>query len=394
MDMPSTTHRPCVFVVIPVFNRIQFTLTCLRHLLAQTYQPIKLIVVDGGSTDETVEVLQRDYPDATLLRGPGELWWGGAMRLGVEHALSLSSRDQDMVLMMNNDTQIGPSYVETLVRVSLKENAAVGSVIVDSRNPSRILDAGEFIDWRTYTFPVNTHLAPGHTFFDRVDVLPGRGTMIPLRMIRVAGNVDDERFPHYIADYEFFLRLRRHGFRLGVSSEARLLAHIDETGLYATGFPIDMCRAWALVASRKSMNNVRDHWRFIGRCAPRRYRLLSRIRLLGRIAHLFLLQTRLRYLVWPIVLGWRWLRFVVYDHYYVTAQDCARYGLDANALSQESILTPWRREDWYKFTRDRREWWRVRPELRKLYRCAWNPSTKFSRWIKARAYRMEQQRAA
>src|SRR5262249_45519938 len=142
MDMRSTKSMPCVFVVIPVFNRIRFTLTCLRQLLAQTYEPIKLIVVDGGSTDETVEVLQRDYPDATLLRGQGELWWGGAMRLGVEYALSHSRHESDAVLMMNNDTQIGPSYVETLVRVSLKENAVVRSVNVHNRNPSHILDAG------------------------------------------------------------------------------------------------------------------------------------------------------------------------------------------------------------------------------------------------------------
>lgn len=383
-----------VYVVIPVYNRLQFTVACLKCLRAQTYQPIHLIVVDGGSTDGTVQVLQREHPDVTVLKGQGELWWGEAMRVGVEYVLSHSKHDDDMVLMMNNDTQVDPAYVETLVRVSRKEEAAVGSVIVDSQDPSRILDAGEFIDWRTYSFPVKTHIEPGETFCDRVDVLPGRGTLVPLRMIRTAGNVDDQVFPHYIADYEFFLRLRRHGHRLGVSNEARILAHIGETGMFTDGFPIEMRRAWALMSSRKSMNNFRDHWRFIGHCAPRGYKVRSRMLLLWRTGHIALLQTRLRYFLLPVVVCWRWLRFMVYDHYYVTEADCARYGLDARALSAERILSPWRKSDWYKFARDRREWWGTRPELRGLYWCAWNPSTKFRRWVKARAYRAGHQKAA
>lgn len=391
--MEESLRSPVVYVVIPVYNRLQFTLACLRCLRAQTYPRLHIIVVDGGSTDGTVPVLQHEYPDVTVLQGQGELWWGGAMRVGVEYALSHSSHDDDMVLMMNNDTQVDSAYVETLVRVSSKEDAAVGSLIVDSQQPSRILDAGEYIDWRTYSFPVKTHIELGETFCDRVDVLPGRGTLVPLRMIRIAGNVDDRLFPHYMADYEFFLRLRRHGFRLGVSIEARILAHIEETGLFTEGFPVDLRRAWALVSSRKSMNNFNDHWQFIGQCAPPGYKIRSRMRLLWRTAHIVLLQTRFRYVVWPVVLCW-WLRFVIYDRYYVTAEDCARYGLDANTLSAERILSPWRRSDWYKFSRHRREWWRTRPELRRLYWCAWNPSTKLSRWVKARSYRTWHQKAA
>lgn len=388
------TKQATAYVVIPVYNRLQYTLACLRCLRAQTYQRLHLIVVDGGSTDGTLEVLKNEHSDVTLLQGKGELWWGGAMRLGVEHVLSHSRHDHDMILMMNNDTEVEPSYVETLVRVCVRENAAVGSIVVDSQDPSRILDAGEFIDWGKYSFPVKTRVEPGETFFDKVDVLPGRGTLVPLRMIRVAGNVEDRVFPHYIADYEFFQRLRQHGFRLGVSSEARIMAHIEETGIYAAGALIDIRQAWALVSSRKSMNNFRDHWRFIGRCAPSGYKLSARMRLLWRTVHLLILQTNLRYFVWPVVLPWRWLKFVIYDHYYVTTEDCLQHKLDANVLSEEQILFAWKRSDWYKFSSDRREWWRSRPELRGLYLCAWNPSTKLQRWIKARAHRAGQDRAA
>ena len=390
----SATKQAAVYVVIPVYNRLQYTLACLRCLRVQRYQQLHLIVVDGGSTDGTVEVLKSEHADVTLLQGKGELWWGGAMRLGVDYVLSHSRHDRDMVLMMNNDTEVEPSYVETLVRVCGRENAAVGSMIVDSQDPSRILDAGEFIDWKSYSFTVKSRVEPGEAFFDKVDVLPGRGTLVPLHMIRVAGNVEDRLFPHYIADYEFFHRLRQHGFRLGVSSDARIMAHIEETGLYAVEALIDIRQAWTLVSSRKSMNNFRDHWRFIGRCAPPACKLSAWARLLRRTMHLLILQTNLRYLVWPIVLPCRWLKFVIYDDYYVTEKDCQQHKLNANVLSEEQILFAWKRNDWYRFSSDNRGWWGARPELHGLYRCAWNPATKLQRWLKARAHQAGRDKAA
>ncbi len=385
---------PVVYVVIPVFNRLAFTRACLDGLRAQTYRELQAVVVDGGSTDGTVELLSKEYPDATVLHGRGELWWGGAMQLGIEHVLGRSGSDNDFVLMMNNDTEIDRDFVDRLVRVSIAEQAVVGSTVVDSRDRSRILDAGEFIDWRTYSFSVRTEIDPNRSFFDDVDLLPGRGTLVPIRMIRVSGNVDGRVFPHYAGDYEFFQRLKRHGFRLGVTSEARIAAHADETGLYTVGDMIGMRRAWTLISSRKSMNNVIDHWRFIGRCAPDGRKGGARVRMAWRSLQIVFLQTWLRYLVWPVMTVWRWLRFFAVDHYYVTDSDCSKFGLDPSHLAEQRILSPWLRTDWYKFSPGAKEKWNDEPRLRRLYRCAWNPSTKLQRWVKARAYRAEQRKAA
>lgn len=371
--------HPTVFVVIPVYNRLHFTRECLDGLRSQTYSPLILIVVDGGSTDGTPEILGREYPEVVLLQGSRELWWAGAMHLGVEYALSRSRDMGDMLLMMNNDTVIDQDYVETLVRVSHEKQAAVGALIVDSRDPSRILDAGEFIDWSTYSFPVKSTVGRDEVFFDGVDVLPGRGTLIPLRMFRAAGNVNPEMFPHYIADYEFFCRLRRHGFRLGVTYEARIRAHLDETGLFVGTSPaLTFREAWAILFSIRSMHNVRDHWRFIDQCAPTELQGRLKRLLVWRSLHLVVRATKLRHVVFP-------LAWFLAGSYYVTEGDCKRYGLNAAELVEAGILTPWVKDDWYVFADDRKNWWSGRPDLRRLYRRAWNPLTKANRWLKVKA---------
>ena len=296
-----------VFAVIPVFNRVGLTRQCLNSLRPQTYSRLVVIVVDGGSTDGTPAILKREYPECVVLEGREELWWTGAMHKGIEHVLARSRVDDDRLLMMNNDSLVGPDYVETLVRVSRETGAAVGALIVDSLDASRILDAGESIDWSAYTFPVKTAVGVGETFFDQVDVLPGRGTLVPLWMIRSAGNVNAKAFPHYIGDYEFFCRLRKHGFRLGVSYQAVLMSHTEETGLSVHSSRLTFREAWNLLFSNKSMYNVRDHWRFIDYCAPAELRKRVKVILIKRLLSMVVLKTWLGYAAFPFVWLSHWI---------------------------------------------------------------------------------------
>jgi len=294
-------RSPTVFAVIPVFNRLSLTRECLRCLQAQSYPRLVIIVADGGSTDGTQDAIRREYPSVVLLRGDKELWWTGAMRIGIEYALEHRASDEDAVLMMNNDTLIDSHYVETLVRVSRERKAAVGGLIVDSQDPSRIVDAGESIDWKSYTFPVKTTINPGEIFYDQIDLLSGRGTLVPMGMILQAGNVNADVFPHYIADCEFFHRLRRHGFRLGVSYEAVVLANVAETGLFLKSPRLKVREAWDLLVSERSIENMRNHWRFIHHCAPTQWRGRAKRLLLLRRIRMIVLKTWLEWVALPFL---------------------------------------------------------------------------------------------
>ncbi len=50
--------RPLVSICIPTFNGARWIRECLTSALAQSYQPIEILVVDDGSTDGTVELVQ------------------------------------------------------------------------------------------------------------------------------------------------------------------------------------------------------------------------------------------------------------------------------------------------------------------------------------------------
>jgi hypothetical protein len=279
---------------------------------------------------------------------------------------------------MNNDTLIEKNYVETLVRVSRERNAAVGGLIVDSRDPSHILDAGEFVDWKTYSFPVKTAIESGETFLEGVDLLPGRGTLVPIYMIKLSGNINARLFPHYIADYEFFCRLKRRGFRLGVTYEAKVQSHVEATGVYAVSVSsLTFSQAWAALFSTKSMDNVRDHWRFIEQCAPAGMKRKLKWRLAWRSMYLAISKTRMRFVILPLV-------WFLTGPYYVTRQDCARCGLDVDELVKADILRSWGKEGWYILVNNQEEILQNSEGHRQLCMRASNPLTKIPRWLRAK----------
>lgn len=289
-----------VFVVIPTFNRLRYTKECLGFLAKQSWPHLYPIVSDGGSTDGTREVIRREYPNVALVFDDEERWWAGSTALGVARALE-HGRDGDFVLLLNNDTEIPPDYVATLVAVSRRERAAVGAKIVDSRDHTLILDAGEYIDWKRYDFPVRTEIRAGETFCDEVDVLPGRGSLIPLEMIRSVGNVDDKAFPHYLADYDLFCRIKAAGHRLAVSYETAIFAHIEETGITPSDKRTGFRQVYRELFSRRSMTNIGDHLRFAARHAPPEMRAAVRLLIVKRALQRLLFGTKLACVTIPLL---------------------------------------------------------------------------------------------
>ncbi len=106
----STPHAPRVSIVIPVFNKLEFTRPCLDSLARTLPRGLaEILVVDNGSTDGTLEYLQSLGSAVRVIRNPENLGFARACNLGAREAHGT------LVLFLNNDTEAHEPWLEPLV---------------------------------------------------------------------------------------------------------------------------------------------------------------------------------------------------------------------------------------------------------------------------------------
>jgi hypothetical protein len=102
-----------LYIVIPVFNRIEFTKKCLDSLRKQSFTSFRVIVVDDGSTDGTAEILTGQYPEVIVLDGGGDLYWTAAVNIGIRYALEQHATH---IMTLNNDTIAPVEFLQSMVK--------------------------------------------------------------------------------------------------------------------------------------------------------------------------------------------------------------------------------------------------------------------------------------
>lgn len=216
-----------IHVLIPVFNRIALTrrlLDCLQN--QHVDEKIHIIVIDDGSTDGTAEYIS-SRTDIKVINGDGSLWWGGAIHAGLQRALEVGHKE-DWVLLLNNDTLFDDNFIQRLLDTARSNApAAVGSAICDEQAPNKLLSIGALLDtWRLRVRDklVQSRIRDSTQGPHVVDVLSGRGTLYPLAVFLRVGSMKPTLLPHYLADYELSIRVRKAGYKLLVSENAVVLS--------------------------------------------------------------------------------------------------------------------------------------------------------------------------
>lgn len=105
-------ERPLVSVIVPSFNQGRFLRATLESILGQSYRPLEVLVMDGGSTDESVDVLKSfgDHP---------ELKWVSERDAGVVDAVNkgFAKATGDIVGIQSSDDCYLPGALEQVVAV-------------------------------------------------------------------------------------------------------------------------------------------------------------------------------------------------------------------------------------------------------------------------------------
>ena len=206
---------PSIDVVIVAYGRYELTLSCLRHLSAQTIDH-RLILVDNGSTDDTRARVGNEWPRAHLECFDENRGFAEACNSGV------AAGSGELVVLLNNDVDCRPDFLERLV-APLDRDAQVGAVAALMLQPGeRLIDsAGLTADVTLGGFPRLQGLDMAQANREGPILAGPAGTAAAYRRSawEQVGGLDEAIFA-YMEDFDLALRLRSAGWKAVLATDA------------------------------------------------------------------------------------------------------------------------------------------------------------------------------
>lgn len=245
------------------WNRAADTIAFLDSAFQQTLKDIHLIVVDNGSTDQSVDQISARFPQAEILVNPNNLGFARGMNAGIRHALE---QGVEYIFIANNDTLLAPTMLERLVKqAQIGQASVVAPVIFYASDPERIWSAGA--GHNNLTLEVSSDQR-GETISSLrndpypVEFVTACGMLVHHSCFETVG-LFDERFFMYYEDSDFSLRVRRAGYHILVDPQAHMW-HKVATSSGGSDSPTE--RYWM---ARSSLIYFRKHtqpiqWLIIG----------------------------------------------------------------------------------------------------------------------------------
>jgi|GEM_PF-323836 len=218
MDLTATQQelrRPRLFIIVLNWNGKEDLTECLNSLKTSTYAS-EVIVVDNGSTDDSVEAVAQLFPDAAIIETGRNLGFG-ANNVGIARAMQSGA---DYVLLLNNDTSVDPECFGRLIQVAERnpEAGILSPRICYYSEPDLIWYDGGVLKkvngfWKHGHINENCSVSAVSSETRTVDYICGCAMLIRRNVIEDIGGLND-RFFMYWEDGEFSLRAKNAGFGL------------------------------------------------------------------------------------------------------------------------------------------------------------------------------------
>ena len=207
-----------ISIIIPSWNTKNLLRNCLKSL-GSSYE---IIVVDNNSTDGTVKMIEKEFPDVLLIKNKKNLGFGAANNQGLRKAKG------DYLLLLNSDTVI-KNKAPLVMAQYLKNNNDVGVV------GPKLLNKDESLQPSAGPFP-NLKISFIMLFLEHwlgdlvrssfkktkeVDWVMGAAFMIKREILNKVGFMDEGLFM-YMDEVEWSFRIKKAGYKVVFYPQAQI----------------------------------------------------------------------------------------------------------------------------------------------------------------------------
>tara|TARA_B100001250_G_scaffold414603_1_gene454443 strand:- start:3459 stop:4283 length:825 start_codon:yes stop_codon:yes gene_type:complete len=213
---------PKISIITPVFNGERYIESCIKSVLNQLDANFEYIVIDGGSTDKTVQIIKKYLDKITYFKSEKDSGQTEALNKGFAVAKG------DIFGWLNADEEYLPdtlSYVENYFNNDKKLDFLYGNRIVVDQNKKE-LSKKKYIK-----------MHPRWHLLYRMQVIPTDTSFWKASLHKKTGELDEKNFPQLSMDYDWLLRLSMN------------IQYWGKTNLYFSKFVVSETRKTAQAKS-------------------------------------------------------------------------------------------------------------------------------------------------
>jgi GT2 family glycosyltransferase/glycosyltransferase involved in cell wall biosynthesis len=256
-------------IVIPVFNQLQFTLSCLGSVQQHAGDiPFEVIVVDDCSTDETADVIGA-LPGVVYLRNDTNEGFIASCNRGAEAARG------EYLLFLNNDTTVTAGWLSNLLETFAFDSTAglVGSKLIYP--DGRLQEAGGIIwrdgsGWNRGKFQEAGK--PEYNYLRKVDYCSAASLMIRKALFDDLGGFDSKYAPAYYEDTDLAFKVAQSGHTVLYQPTSVVIHYEGVTGgtdtskgtkKYQELNRTTFLRTWSEMLATKPVNGDLRSWQIL-----------------------------------------------------------------------------------------------------------------------------------
>ena len=213
--------KPLVYILILNWNNFDDTSECIDSVLAMDYSEFFVILLDNGSTDDSVSRIKDKYSSIEVVENGANMGFAAGNNVGIKKAID---KGADYVFILNNDIVVDKMCLNNMINVAEKDiKTGISAPKVYYHDRKEIINSmGTKIDWsmlRPYLgFCKKRDIGQFNKIKD-AEILVGCALLIKKELISRIG-IFDENFFMIHEDADLCFRSLEAGFKNMVIPEA------------------------------------------------------------------------------------------------------------------------------------------------------------------------------
>lgn len=225
--MIGTSVMEKIFVVIPNWNGADMVGDAIKSLQNQT-QKHHVVVVDNGSVDESISIIEFQFPDVHLIKLPKNTGFAGGVNTGIRYALEQNAL---AIALFNNDAVADKDWLKQLVS-TMEPNEKVGIVSCKQlrKDKEHFDSTGDFYSvWGT-PFPRGRNRKDKGQYDKQEEIFsaPAGATLYRADLFKEIGLFDEEFFAYY-EDVDISFRAQLAGWKVVYQPAAMVYHEVSAT---------------------------------------------------------------------------------------------------------------------------------------------------------------------